>query len=138
MCIFFNMYDTLGEVLYRTIVQKIGQISNIQRCQMEKVWKTVIRFYSILISSSIVVTYLYCNLLQGDTEVSANLYCNSPTSLLGRLRDYLCKLMSHTVYKLVNYTSWTHSILWVYYENWTRPIWYRLSRKSNFHSKNTM
>ena len=36
MCIFFNMYDTLGEIFYRTIVQKI---SNIQRCQMEKVWK---------------------------------------------------------------------------------------------------
>ena len=50
MCIFFNMYDTLGEILFHTIVQKI---SNIQRCQMEKVWKKVIRSYSILISSFI-------------------------------------------------------------------------------------
>ena len=41
---FRNMYDTLDEILYRTI----------QRCQMEKVWKKVIRFYSSLISSSIV------------------------------------------------------------------------------------
>ena len=41
---FRNMYDTLDEILYRTI----------QRCQMEKLWKKVIRFYSSLISSSIV------------------------------------------------------------------------------------
>ena len=41
---FRNMYDTLDEILYRTI----------QRCQMEKVWKKVIRFYSILFLS------LYC------------------------------------------------------------------------------
>ena len=48
------MYDTLGEILYRTIVQKI---SNIQRCQMEK----VIHFYSNIISSSIRTTHIECN-----------------------------------------------------------------------------
>ena len=33
------MYDTLGEILYRTIVQKIGQIPNMQRCQKKKIEK---------------------------------------------------------------------------------------------------
>ena len=52
--VFFVTHDTLYEILYRTIAQKIGQMSNIQRCQMDKVWKKVIRFCSILISSSII------------------------------------------------------------------------------------
>ena len=34
----------------------------------------------------------------GTSEVSANLYCNSRTSVLGRLRDYLRILMGHLVY----------------------------------------
>ena len=37
------------------------------------------------------------NHIQGDPEVSANLYCNSRASVLGRLRDYLRKLMGHAV-----------------------------------------
>ena len=36
--------------------------------------------------------YLLC-----DSEVSANLYCNTRKSLLGRLRDYLRLLMGHTL-----------------------------------------
>ena len=32
-------------------------------------------------------------------EVSANLYCNSCTSVLGRLRDYLRLLIGRTLYK---------------------------------------
>ena len=52
---FRNMFDTLGEILYLTIVQKICQESKIKRCQMEKVWKKGICFYSILISSSILL-----------------------------------------------------------------------------------
>ena len=37
-----------------------------------------------------------CNIL-GDPEVSANLYCNSRTSVLWRLRDYLRLLMGRRV-----------------------------------------
>ena len=33
------------------------------------------------------------------SEVSANLYCNSRTSVLGRLRDYLRLLIGRTLYK---------------------------------------
>ena len=33
----------------------------------------------------------------GASEVSANLYCNSRTSVLGRMRDYLRLLMKHSV-----------------------------------------
>ena len=33
----------------------------------------------------------------GASEVSANLYCNSRTSVLGRLRDYLRLLMGCTL-----------------------------------------
>ena len=36
--------------------------------------------------------------LLGASEVSANLYCNSRTSVLGRLRDYLRLLMGRTLY----------------------------------------
>ena len=35
--------------------------------------------------------------LLGASEVSANLYCNSRTSVLGRLRDYLRLLMKRSV-----------------------------------------
>ena len=35
--------------------------------------------------------------LLGASEVSANLYCNSRTSVLGRLRDYLRLLMGRTL-----------------------------------------
>jgi len=33
----------------------------------------------------------------GGSEVSANLYCNSRISVLGRLRDYLRLLMKRSV-----------------------------------------
>ena len=46
---FRNMYDTLDEILYRTI----------QRCQMEKVWKKVIRFYSILFLSLYLIAMIF-------------------------------------------------------------------------------
>ena len=35
--------------------------------------------------------------LLGAPEVSANVYCNSRTSVLGRLRDYLRLLMGRTL-----------------------------------------
>ena len=35
--------------------------------------------------------------LMGASEVSANLYCNSRTSVLGRLRDYLRLFMGRTL-----------------------------------------
>ena len=35
----------------------------------------------------------------GASEVSANLYCNSRTSVLGRLRDYLRLLMGRTLHQ---------------------------------------
>ena len=35
--------------------------------------------------------------LMGASEVSANLYCNSRTSVLGRLRDYLRLLIGRTL-----------------------------------------
>ena len=41
--------------------------------------------------------YIYLYIL-GASEVSANLYCNSRTSVLGRLRDYLRLLMKRSVY----------------------------------------
>ena len=37
----------------------------------------------------------------GAPEVSANLYCNSRTSVLGRLRDYLRLLMGRTLYRYI-------------------------------------
>ena len=37
-------------------------------------------------------------IILGVPEVSANLYCNSHTSVLGRLRDYLRLLMKLSVY----------------------------------------
>ena len=37
------------------------------------------------------------NQVLGASEVSANLYCNSRTSVLGRLRDYLRLLMKRSV-----------------------------------------
>ena len=36
-------------------------------------------------------------IILGVPEVSANLYCNSHTSVLGRLRDYLRLLMKRSV-----------------------------------------
>ena len=113
------MYDTLGEILYRTIVHKI---LNIQRCQNGKsLEKKVIRFYSILIFSCISglnaariirwyrgaqefgafigAQHAYTDIdLLGDPELTANLYCNSCTSVLWRLRDYLRLLMVRTLY----------------------------------------
>ena len=38
-------------------------------------------------------------MMLGDSEVSANLYCNSRTSVWGRLRDYLRLLMKRSVYR---------------------------------------
>ena len=35
--------------------------------------------------------------IQGGSELSANLYCNSRTSVLGRLSDYLRLLMKRSV-----------------------------------------
>ena len=40
-------------------------------------------------------------ILLGASEVSANLYCNSRTSVLGRLRDYLRLLMWRTLLRLL-------------------------------------
>ena len=37
------------------------------------------------------------NTVLGASELSANLYCNSRTSVLGRLRDYLRLLMKRSV-----------------------------------------
>ena len=36
----------------------------------------------------------------GASEVSANLYCNSRTFVLGRLRDYLLKYINRSVVKV--------------------------------------
>ena len=44
----------------------------------------------------------------GVSQVSANLYCNSRTSVLGKLRDYLRLLMKRSVlYKIGNYLDST-------------------------------
>ena len=55
MCIFFNVYDTLGEILYHTIVQKIGQKPNIQKCQQtfrDATWKKFEKkIYTFLLQS---------------------------------------------------------------------------------------
>ena len=40
--------------------------------------------------------------LLGASEVSANLYCNSRTSVLGRSRDYLRLLMKRSVREEMN------------------------------------
>ena len=56
--------------------------------------------------SIVVCLYVYClghNILDirtilGASKVSANLYCNSRTSVLGRLRDYLRLLMKRSVH----------------------------------------
>ena len=42
--------------------------------------------------------YLYLLNILGASEVSAKLYCNSRTSVLGRLLDYLRLLMGRTLY----------------------------------------
>ena len=47
-------------------------------------------------ASGTVVLLLSLTVL-GASEVSANLYCNSRTSVLGRLRDYLRLLMKRSV-----------------------------------------
>ena len=36
-------------------------------------------------------------MVQGDSVVSANLYCNSRISVLGRLHDYMRKYMNRSV-----------------------------------------
>ena len=43
------------------------------------------------------ISILQDSFLLGDPEVSANLYCNSRTSVLWRLRDYLRLLMGNLV-----------------------------------------
>ena len=43
---------------------------------------------------------MYIYYLMGASEVSANLYCNLRTSVLGRLRDYLRLLMGRTLHTL--------------------------------------
>ena len=40
----------------------------------------------------------------GASEVSANLYCNSRTSVFGRLRDYLRLLMTRSVLTLYEWS----------------------------------
>ena len=47
--------------------------------------------------------YLPANLpyILGASKVSSNLYCNSRTSVLGRLRDYLRLLMKRSVYRSI-------------------------------------
>ena len=47
--------------------------------------------------------YIY---ILGASEVSANLYCNSRTSVLGRLREYLRLLMKRSVYGHGTYIKW--------------------------------
>ena len=50
----------------------------------------------------------------GASEVSANLYCNSRTSVLGRLRDYLRLLMKHSVSTVGKGDSFKPGVLWVF------------------------
>ena len=47
-----------------------------------------------------IVLYQICFYILGASEVSANLYCNSRTSVLGRLRDYLRLLMVRTLTRM--------------------------------------
>ena len=45
-----------------------------------------------------VINILHVTKLLGASKVRANLYCNSRTSVLGRLRDYLRLLMKRSVH----------------------------------------
>ena len=47
-----------------------------------------------------------CKVL-GASEISANLFCNSRTYVLERLRDYLRLLMNRSVYKERGISSWS-------------------------------
>ena len=58
----------------------------------ENICQNIINIYFLCLSWSI-------NTL-GASEVSANLYCNSHTSVLGRLRDYLRLLLKRSVNKI--------------------------------------
>ena len=53
---------------------------------------------------------MHINILSAS-EVSANLYCNSLTSVLGRLRDYLRLLMKRSVTDAVySLNNWGHEV----------------------------
>ena len=51
-------------------------------------------------------------ILLGASEVSANLYCNSRTSVLGRLRDYLRLLMKRSVVVRIQQEK-IHRQIWI-------------------------
>jgi len=50
-----------------------------------------------LITLTVLIIMLQCYIVLGDPEVSANLYCNSRTSVLWKLRDDMRLLMGHLV-----------------------------------------
>ena len=55
--------------------------------------------------------YIYINIqyLLGASEVSANLYCNSRSSVLGRLRDHLPLLMKRSVISILVFKDWLNN-----------------------------
>ena len=88
----------------------------VQNCLRLFIWKpTFIQIFQLL-RPWIITYHCWVYHLLGASEVSANLYCNSRTSVLGRLRDYSRLLMKRSVFIIFVESNRTavHCIVYTY------------------------